>query len=264
MRGLPIGLAVLSFIAVVPGAACAAPEVALEARFVPIAGYPKTGNRLGGGAILDATLKISGTEYGGFPPPLIGFTLYFPTDTETRPGLFKTCPKQLILKSGKGKKCPTASEGGQVGRVKGIVTFHGQRVLEESTLQSFITPGLGLSFLAVGHSPAPLKILWGAEYGDFGGSEGFGEDLIAHLPLIQTSPGTPDLSIEEIGLDIGAARLVRRYRKPRRLRPTSYLVVPKRCPRGGLPFKSELTFASGGDLPQQTVTAIDFAPCPRY
>ncbi len=136
-------------------------EVALEARFVPIAGCPKTGDQIAAGAILDATFKISGTEYGGFPPPLIGLTLYFPPGTETRARLFKTCPKQLILNSKKRKKCPTASEGGQVGRVKGIVTFHGKRVPEESTLQSFFTPGPGLGFLAIGHSPGPLKILWG-------------------------------------------------------------------------------------------------------
>jgi hypothetical protein len=40
MRRLRIGLAVLGFIAAaLPGAARAAPDVAFEARFVPIAGY---------------------------------------------------------------------------------------------------------------------------------------------------------------------------------------------------------------------------------
>jgi hypothetical protein len=264
MRRLPVGLAVLSFIAVaLPSVACAAPEVTFEARFVPVMGYRDTGNLLGGGAILDATFKISGTEYGGFPPPLIGLTLYFPPAMKTRATLFRTCPKQLVLDSGKRKKCPAASEGARVGRVKGIVTFHGQRVPEEATLQSFVAPGLGLSFLAIGHSPVSFKTLWGAEYGDVGGGEGFGGDLIAHLPLLRTSPGTAEVSVEEIDLAIGAVRLVRRHRKPRRRRPRYYLIVPNRCPRGGFPFKAELTFAGVGDIPQQTMTAGDIAPCPR-
>jgi hypothetical protein len=94
MRRLSIGLAVLgSVAATLPSAACAAPVVELEARFVPIPRYRDTGDILGAGAILDTTFKISGTEYGGLPPPLIGLTLYFPPDTEIRAPQFKTCPK---------------------------------------------------------------------------------------------------------------------------------------------------------------------------
>jgi hypothetical protein len=150
-----------------------------------------------------------------------------------------------------------------VGRVKGSVTFHGKRVPEEATLQSFFAPGPGLSFLAIAQSPMPLKILWTAEYGYFGDLEGFGSDLIVHAPLVQTSRGAPDVSVEEVDFDIGAARLVRRYGKPRRLRPIYYLGVPTHCPRGGFPFKSELTFAGIGDLPQETVSTLAFARCPR-
>jgi hypothetical protein len=216
--------------------------------------------------ILYAAYKIKGTEYGGFPPPLIGLTLYVPPGTTIgdRRG-FKSCPTQVILKSKKRKNCPKGSEGGRLGRVKGIVAFRGKRVPEEATLHSFFTPSLGVSFLAVGQSPVPFRIPWVAEFGDFSGGEGFGADLIARAPLVQTGPGAPDVSVEEIDFDVGAARqITRRTIKLRRnRRALYYLKVPKRCPKGGFPFKSQLTFASVGDLPQQTVAAIDFAPCPR-
>jgi hypothetical protein len=39
--------------------------------------------------------------------------------------------------------------------------------------------------------------------------------------------------------------------------------VPKHCPKGGFPLKSELLFAGLGGLAPQTVTATYKAPCPR-
>lgn len=263
MRRLPTGLVVLAFIALVlPPAARAAPEVEFEARFAPIAGYRDTGNHLGAGAILDAAYKISGTEYGGFPPPLIGLTLYVPPGMKTRARRFKACAKRVIVNRKEPGSCPKGSEGG-VGRVKGIVTFHDERVAEEATLRSFFTPGLGLSFLAIGHTPVSLKAPWAAEFGDFSGGGGFGGDLIAHAPLVETSPGAFDMSVEEIEFAIGTARHIRTRVDPRRFGSVYYLTVTKRCPRGGFPFKSELTFAGVHGLPQQTVTALYFAPCPR-
>ena len=56
----------------------AAPTVKFKAFPVAIKGYPKTGNILGAGAAVQAEYKISGTEYGGFPPPLIGINFYLP------------------------------------------------------------------------------------------------------------------------------------------------------------------------------------------
>lgn len=264
MRRLPTYLAVLVAIVIaLPGAACAAPGVAFKASFVPIRGYRRTGNIFQAGAILHAVYKITGTEYGGFPPPLIGVTIYLPSGTKTHPLRFKTCPTQVILKSREPESCPRASEGGLLGRMKGIVTFRGTRVPEEATLQSFFTPHLGVGFLAIGRSPIPLKIPWIARYGDFSGGEGFGGDLIAHT-LDGTNPGASGISVEEIDFNIGAARHIRQRLKPRRLRSVYYLTLSRSsCPRGGFPFKAELTFASIGDLPQQTVTALDFAPCPH-
>jgi hypothetical protein len=265
MRRLPICVAMLVFVAVaLPGAACAAPEVAFEARFVPIPGYQTIGGdiSLGGPAVLHAAYKITGTEYGGSPPPLIALTLHVPPGTRIHGLGFKTCPTQVLLKRRRPESCPRASEAGPLGRMKGIVTFRGERVPEETTLQSFFTPNYGIGLLAVGHSPIPLKIPWIAQFGDFSGGEGFGANLVGHT-LDRTSPGASDLSIEEIEFNIGAARHIRRRLKPRRLASVYYLRLGTRCPRGGFPFKSELTFASIGDLPQQTVTAVAFAPCPR-
>jgi len=51
--------------------ASATPVVTFKATAVPIPGYPHTGNILGAGAALQSEFTISGTEYGGFPPPVV-------------------------------------------------------------------------------------------------------------------------------------------------------------------------------------------------
>ena len=46
-------------------------------------------------------------------------------------------------------------------------------------------------------------------------------------------------------------------------KPVYYGMVPKTCPKGGFPVKSELIFAGLSGLTQQTVTSVYKAPCPR-
>src|SRR5580658_3783233 len=60
------------------GAALGVPVVTLKVKPVPIKGFKGTGNCLGCGAAVEAEYKISGTEYGGFAPPLIGVNFYSP------------------------------------------------------------------------------------------------------------------------------------------------------------------------------------------
>jgi hypothetical protein len=58
--------------------ASAAPTATFKARFVPISGFPGTGDILGAGAAVQSEYSISGSEYGGFPPPLVGINLLLP------------------------------------------------------------------------------------------------------------------------------------------------------------------------------------------
>ena len=71
-----------------PGAASAVPTVKFKAKSVPIAGFPHTGNIRGAGAAFESEFVISGTEYGGFPPPLIGVNVFFPKGTRLTPAGF--------------------------------------------------------------------------------------------------------------------------------------------------------------------------------
>jgi hypothetical protein len=253
-----IGVSVLALAATLSlaASASAAPVVHLKVLPVPIAGHPHTGYILGQGAALEAEYRISGTEYGGFPPPLIGVTFYLPSGTKLHPQGFPTCPPSTLEPTGLGPThCPKGSPAGPVGSVTGFVAFGDEIVPETATIEPFYAPGGGLEFFTFGHQPVLLEILSKAHYTSVH-REGFAEELISQVPLVETVPGAQDASVERIDVKVGSA--IERAGKT-----IYYGTLPARCPREGFTVRSELTFAGLGGLPQQMVTASYKAPCPR-
>jgi hypothetical protein len=245
-------LAVLALTSV----ASAAPTVTFKAKAVPIAGFPHTGNILGAGAAVQAEFNISGTEYGGFPPPLIGVNVYFPKGTVLHPSGFPTCAKPTLEQFGP-TKCPKSSAAGPVGKALGIVSFGTERVEETTEVSSFYAPGGGIEFFVDGHSPVSLEILSSGHYVNLGGSGGFGPKLITEVPLVATVPGAPFASAESINVKAGSA--IKKGGKT-----IYYGRVPKKCPKGGFPVKAELTFAENGEVSKPVVVTVPYkAPCPR-
>jgi hypothetical protein len=247
-----LGLAVLAL----PGVASAAPQVTIKEEALPIPGYPGTGNIFGAGADGQFEFKISGTEYGGFPPPLIGVNSYLPKGTVLHTQGFKTCPEKTIVEEKAPEKCPKGSAAGPIGSVLGVVAFGETRVPETSELYSFFAPGGGLEFFTFGHTPTTLEIPSTGKYVSLGGAAGFGPELIAKVPLVETVPGAPYASVENIKIKVGAA-----YKKGKT--PVYYGTMPKQC-KGGLLVKATLTFAENGEISKPvSVTATYKAPCPR-
>ena len=247
-----IGLALLAL----SGVASAAPTVTFKAQAVPIKGFPHTGNLLGAGAAFQAEFTIKGTEYGGYPPPLIGVNVYLPSGTKLHPQGFATCSAKIIVEEKEPTKCPKKSIAGPVGKADGFVVFGNERVPESLSVESFFAPGGGLYFFANGHTPASIEITSVGKYVNLNGGAGFGPKAVVQVPLVETVPGAPDASVEKIVSRIGAA-----YKKGKKT--VYYGTVPKKCPKGGFPVKAELTFAGLGGLTEQTVTTLYKAPCPR-
>jgi hypothetical protein len=240
-----------------PAAASAAPKVSVKAKVLPVPinpgsakskNYPKTGNILGAGASVETQFTISGTEYGGFPSPLTGVTVYLPAGTKLHPQGFATC-SSAILESHEVQNCPKKSVASPKGEVLGVVSFGSTRVPEKASVQAFFTTGGGLAFFTEGTSPASIEIL---STGRFSSASGpFSQKLTAVVPLVATVPGAPYASVESIKIKVGAA-----YIKGKKL--ISYGTVPKKCPKGGFPAKTELKFLSG-----ETSTASIKVPCPK-
>jgi hypothetical protein len=248
-------LGVLTLIALTGVApAAATPVVTIKARIVPIPGFPHTGNKLGAGAAVESQVTISGTEYGGFPPPLIGVNVFLPKGTVLHPEGFPTCPVATLEPSGLGPKaCPKGSRAGPVGRVNGEVAFGTRIVPEEATLESFYASGGGLEFFTYGHEPSILEVISTAHFVSARGI--YSHELVAKVPLVETVPGAQDASVTSISVKVGSAII-------KNGKTIYYGRVPKKCPRGGFPGKAELTFAGLGGLSQTTVVKTLRVPCP--
>jgi hypothetical protein len=248
-----LGLALLAL----PGVASAVPTVKFKAEAVPIPGYKDTGNILGAGAAVQTEYQISGTEYFGSPPPIIGVNFYTPKGTVLHPSGFPTCSEETVRQFGP-IKCPKESKAGPIGSALGYVTLGGERVEETVEIFSFYKPGGGFIFFTDGHTPVSLEILSPGKYKNFVGGGGFGPELEVTVPEVASVPGAPFASVKTIKGKAGSA-----YKKNGK--PVYYGRVPKTCPKGGFPIKTEIIFAENGEESKPVpVTAEYKAPCPRH
>lgn len=223
---------------------------------MPIAGFRGTGNIYGAGAAVRAEIHISGTEYGGFPPPLIGINVYLPAGVHLHPQGFPTCPPETILEEREPRKCPKGSTAGPPGRATGVVAFGHTRVPEEVEISSFYAPGGGFEFFTFGHSPVILEIPSTGRLLHTAGAGGFGPEFSGRIPLVETVPDGPDASVETIEITLGSA--IRQHGKT-----IYYGRVPKTCPHGGFRAKAEFVFAEGGNEATPLTVAVPVrAPCP--
>jgi hypothetical protein len=239
-----LGLAVLGLAAT----AVAAPTITLKAKAVPIPGFPHTGNILGAGAAFVTEFTISGTEYGGFPPPLLGVDLFAPAGAKLNGKGFATCPPSVIQEKGPSA-CSKKSTAGPKGSASGVVSFGTERVQETVSVQPFFAPGGGLEFFVDGVTPVSIEIL--SKGSITGAAPPFGQEFIAEVPLIESVPGALDASAKEINVTVGAA-------SKQGKKTSYYLVIPKKCPPGGFPLKAVMSFLGG-----TTAEASYKTPCPK-
>ncbi len=238
-----------------PDLAAATPTVRFKAKAVSIPGFRHTGNIRGAGAAFAAEYSITGTEYGGFPPPLIGVTVYLPAGVVLHPKGFRSCPLSTLEPSGLGPRhCPKRSIAGPRGTVEGFVAFGSKVVPETATVEPFFASGGGLTFFTYGHNPTILEVISEGRLVRTHGT--YSHKLVSSIPLVETVPGAQDASVKSIRLTVGAA--FRAHGKT-----VFYGRMPKRCPKRYLPVKTTLTFAGLGGLEQTTVTKSYRAPCPR-
>jgi hypothetical protein len=276
MRRASTCLAMLGCLAIVLGtpaaASATAPIVTFKAKAVPIprpggGTYPHTGNILGAGTAFQAEYEISGSGYGataqkpaGGIPPLSSVNFYSPAGVKLDSAPFGRCSESVLKNTGPSG-CSKRSVASPVGSALGEVTFGTERVPEEATLQAFFGPGNSLLFYVQGSSPVALEFV-SAGTNVNSGQPPYGVELKTTVPAIATVPGAPLASTKTIDIKVGAA-----VKKGKKL--LSYITVPKTCPSGGFPVKSELTFGGsfGGErefgIPAETVTVDYKLPCPK-
>jgi hypothetical protein len=258
-----LGLALLAL----PGVASATPTITAKAKIVPIPGFPGTGDKFGAGAAVKFEATISGTEYDGAPPPIVGLNTFFPSGTKLHPQGFTTCTKTTLehyglegtkdVNPGAAHACSKKSKAGPEGYANGIVTFEEkgvpERVHERAEVWPVFAPGGGLLFLVSGHDPASFEEV-STSLVKTTSAAPYGPVFKTTVPLIETVPGAPDASALFISVQVGAA-----YKKGKTT--VSYGTVPKTCPKGYFPGKAEfIVEPSVGTT--ETVPVTVKVPCP--
>jgi hypothetical protein len=250
-----LGLAGLCVPAVSSASTCSkpalpCPEVTLVAKAVPIPGFPGTGNKLGAGAANEIKYTISGHESaGGVVSQLTHVNFYLPAGVKLHPQGFVTCAPSVLENTGPSG-CPKKSQASPIGSAGVVDPIGGELVKENATVQAFFAPGGGLQFYANAASPISAQLL--AATGHFvTAAPPYGPEFVSEVKLVQSVPGAPPVSTESINLKVGSA-----YKQGKKT--ISYGTLPKKCPKGGFPIKSELTFAT-----EQIVTVTYKTPCPK-
>ncbi len=207
------------------------PSVA-SARSVSFASTFSLVSRLGEGTSYSSELTFSGSEYHGLVAPLTGLTIHLPAGTGLSDAGFPTCSKHTIELSGPAD-CQAGSLAGTVGTMNLIVSFGTEQVQEEAPVQAVFGPAGVLYFVVEGRAPAAIEIIMEGHY--VSDSPPYGQDLVLAIPLIETVPGAPDVSITALTLNVGATR------------EESGLVfnsvsVPGTCPSGKFAWAGDAAF----------------------
>ncbi len=247
-----LGLAVLSLTGVASASTCSiagpCPTISLVAKAVPITGFPGTGNILGAGAAVEAKYTIKGNEStGGVVSQITHVNFYLPAGAKINQTGFVTCPPATLENIGPSG-CPKKSQASPVGSAGVVDPIGGELVKENATLQAFFAPSGGLQFYADAASPISAQLL--VAKGHFvSAAAPYGMELSTEVELVKSVPGAPPVSTESINIKVGSA-----YKKGKKT--ISYGTLPKTCPKGGFPVKSEMTFASGAIVDQRIQGAM--------
>jgi hypothetical protein len=281
MRKLLVSLAVLGLIALGLPAVSSAEETAKISSFkakavkIPKATggfWPKTGNCFGCGAAIEAEYEIEGSGYAASPlnpkggiPPISGVNFFLPAGVKLHPGGFGTCTEEKLANEG-AKGCLTNSIASPVGSVLGEVSLVNaekklERVPETATLQAFFGPGGSLLFFSKGETPVLLEVISSGKYKP-SHKPPYGEELETLVPAVPTVSTSLLASVSKIKITAGAA-----IKKGKKV--IYYGTVPKKCPKGGFPIKTEVKFGGsfGGKrefgIPEKVQEATFKAPCPK-
>jgi hypothetical protein len=246
-------LAALLIAALLPASATAAQTAALQVMFRP--------NRLGDSTSIAFHIQIHALD-SRVPSPLTSVAFHYPSSLGVAiSGLgLVTCPASTLESIGPAG-CPSASRMGRGSAVAELLI--GAEIIEESAdvaiLRAPEAQGHpGLAFYAQGNTPISLPIIFPGLL--LPGAAPSSETIHIEIPLVETLPGSPDLSVTRLSATLGPLGLT--YYEHLRGKFVPYhprgILLPNKCPAHGFPFSASFTF-----LDASSTTTRASVPCPR-
>lgn len=235
-----------------PAAAQAQTTARLHAAFEPY--------RLGDRTTLQFEFELSAPA-GEVPPPLIGMQLRYPRGINFFLNNLGTrrCSEAVLEASGP-LRCPRNSVMGY-GVVRTGIVLGDTPVRESSPITILRAPErdghLALLFFAEGREPVVTTVIFSGLL--LSAKEPFGGNVKIGVPLVETLPGAPYVSVLHLHATIGPEHLTY-YRNvdgvSLAFRPQGILLAP-RCPRASFPFAAIFSFSDG-----TTASASTTVRCP--
>jgi hypothetical protein len=247
-----VGVAAAPLLALAPASALAVPEVTLHAGFHP--------ERLGASTTLNLRIQVApGAE--AVPPPLVHAELRYPAGLDVQlSGLgIDECTAATLETAGIGA-CPVDSIMGEGQAIAEFLIAH-HIVREVASLTAVRTTEheghLTMLLYLYDETAVSAQLILTTQLLPAGGP--FAGLVDIEIPLVQSLPGTPDVSVSEIQLALGPETLT--YSELLDGKIIHYIPqginLPKRCPRGGFPFAVNLDFLDGSHASARTAV-----PCP--
>jgi hypothetical protein len=230
----------------------AAETVGIKAKFTP--------DKLGAPTNLFAEATF-GSTIGPVPSPITKTVAMGPAGLELDLKGTGTC-SAAILEGAQGPEgCPLNSIAGFGGGV-GEFELAKEIIHENFTLEFFLgsnRPGHVVVLIYLNAvTPVSVQLVFTAPI--VKEPKPYGLGFSVNVPLIATLPEASDASAESIHFSIGAKNVAyfRKVHGKKKLFHVKGILVPKRCPHGGFPIKSEISFEDGS-----TVTNKSTIPCPH-
>jgi hypothetical protein len=236
---------ILAFVLV--GCACLAAAAAVWAAETITVNVKFTPDKLGAPTNVSATSTFGSTA-GGLPSPITEVTAYGPAGLVVDPRGVAICDPAKLEATLEPKVCPKSSKAG-FGGGTGTLELAKEIIREPFTLDIFRGPNEHGRFTALIYVNAisPVSVQLVLKVQEIFGPKPYGAGFRFKVPLIPTLPGATDASVESAFLTLGApnAAYYLKSHGKRKLFHVKGIIVPKKCPRGGFPYKTEIGFADG-------------------
>jgi hypothetical protein len=247
MLSLRAHLTLLSALALVclPAVAQASEKASFNVSFSP--------SRLGAPTTLEMDVTIVNTQAGLLPSPTTGFNMHLPLELEllgSTLGL-AICQPAPLLADGLTGCSPNARLGSGIATVE--VPFGPEIVTETATIEALMGPPvgeqIGVLLYVEGKTPVAAQLVFPGQV-LLGQGENGGQSLETSITPTPTLPGAPDAAVTHLHLSVGPKHLTYYKKVHGRMvgfRPTG-IALPRRCPRGGFRFVTEMGFQDGTSL----------------
>lgn len=191
--------------------------------------------RPGASAGFKITVKFAGGEFG-MPSQVTHVTLHMAAGLRYQVHGLKVCPGARLKAHGL-RGCPADT---RIGAGHALMGAHlgASNITEEAQIWAFLGPvrnGLpSIELLGQGETPLEESVVltgvWQRDQAPYGARIDFS------VPPIPTVPLEPSASTISFSLEVGGAR---------HAHGRAAVILPRKCPAGGLPFAADFSYANG-------------------